>query len=159
LSLRKGFGCYSRVGRYCGAALLPVLVAAVSLSVVGGASATTAPDVVNTVRVVLTPTAVEIPRDQFVLANGITRYPRGALIVFNLFNETTKPLSVVLKVAEAGSVVHLQFLKLRNLLSAGKPIPPGTSRRFRVSFSFRGSFVLESLVGGKVAGRAPIIIF
>ena len=69
-----------------------MLAASVALLATGVASATTAPNVVNTVRVVLTPTKIEIPRDQFVLANGITRYPRGALIVFNLFNETSKAL-------------------------------------------------------------------
>jgi len=121
--------------------------------------ATTAPSVVNTVRVVLTNTSIEIPKDQFVTANGETRYPRGALIVFSLYNEGTKPLSVQLSVAGSKSVVRVPVLKLSGVMSAGSPITPGHVGRFRVSFDFRGTFLMESLADGKVVARRPILIF
>jgi hypothetical protein len=126
---------------------------------VTSASATTAPTVLNRVRVVLTSTSIEIPRDQFVKANGETRYPRGASIVFSLFNESKTTLSIELAVAGSKSVVRVPVLKLSGVMSAGSPIPPAHVRNFRVSFDFRGTFVMKELAHGKVVASRPIVIF
>jgi hypothetical protein len=122
-------------------------------------NATTAPTVLNRVRVVLTSTSIEIPRDQFVKANGETRYPRGASIVFSLFNESKTTLSIELAVAGSKSVVRVPVLKLSGVMSAGSPIPPSHVRNFRVSFDFRGTFVMRELAHGKVVASRPIVIF
>jgi hypothetical protein len=138
--------------------LASLAIAALSFGV-APSFATTAPNVVNKVRVVLTNTSIEIPKDQFVLANGITRYPRGATIIFILYNEATKPLSVELATASGSSVVHISFLKLSHVKSAGAAIAPGEVRNFKASFDFRGTFVMETLHDGKIVYRRPIIIF
>lgn len=170
ISANSGLTAHGRGAAFAGASLRPrrrarlrvalALLAVAALAIgVAPSFATTAPDVVNKVRVILTNTTIEIPRDQFVLANGITRYPRGATIVFILYNEATKPLSVELATASASSVVHISFLKLSHVKSAGAAIAPGETRNFKASFDFRGTFVMESLHDGKVVYRRPIIIF
>jgi hypothetical protein len=121
------------------------------------ASATTTPDTVHHVPVVLTNTTITVPKDQFVKADGITRYPRGALIDFKLENRGSKAISVVLTVTSKVKFVGAN--KLLSAASAGSPISPGSSRHFKLSFYFRGTFVLETLIGGKVAVSHPIIIF
>jgi hypothetical protein len=144
--------------RTIGAALCGACVLSLA-SGVTPSGATTAPNVLNQVRVVLTNTLIEIPKDQFVKSNGETRYPRGAIISFSLFNESTKPLSVLLKVANSKSVVRVPVLRLSGVMSAGLPIPPAQVRHFRVNFDFRGTFVMEALAHGKVVARRPILIF
>lgn len=141
--------------------LLAPVVACASALIIGVTPSlgTTAPSVLNQVRVVLTSTAIEIPKDQFVTANGETRYPRGAMINFNLFNESKTPVSVRLIVAGATSATHNKYLKLSGSESAGAPIPVGGVGHLRVAFDFRGIFAMEIVSHGKVIVRRPIIIF
>jgi hypothetical protein len=123
-----------------------------------GSRATTAPDVLHHVNVTLTTKAIKIPKDQFVKKDGVTRYPRGALIEFNLKNNSNKPLSVQMAVV-GGSKITIAGQRLAGVASAGKPIPPGAVRHWKLSFYFRGSFQMRALVGKKVVVRRPIVIF
>jgi hypothetical protein len=123
------------------------------------ALATTAPNMTNNVRVVLTGSAIEIPRDQFVLKNGVTRYPRGAIINFIFYNESKKSLSIELAVAQASSVVRSEYLKLKNSFRDATPIRPGAVGRFKVAFDFRGNYVMKAVANGAVVARTPINIF
>jgi hypothetical protein len=116
--------------------------------------ATTTPGALHHVPVIITDNRISIPKDQFVTADGITRYPRGALIEFVFTNKGSKPTSVILTVDS-----KVNFAGLQRTASIGPPIKPGQVRHFQVNFFFRGTFDLESLVGGKVAVRHPIIIF
>jgi hypothetical protein len=139
-----------------------LLVAAAALAatclLAAGAGATTAPDVLHHVNVVLTNTSIVIPKDQFVKKDGITRYPRGALIEFTLKNQGTKPISVQMAVV-GGSKITIAGQRLSGVASAGKAIAPGAVRHWKLSFYFRGAFQMRTLIGGKVAVRKPIIIF
>jgi hypothetical protein len=124
------------------------------VSTAGSASATTAPGVLNHVRVILTDNQIIIPKDQFRKADGITRYPRGALIEFVFTNKGSKPTSILLTV-----VSNVNFAGLQRVASIGPPIKPGQVRHFQVNFFFRGTFDLKSIIGGKVAVVHPIVIF
>ena len=133
------------------------MVAVLSLGA-GSATAaqrTTQPGVVQPVDVTLTNTAIVIPKDRYVL-NGMTRYPRGSIIDFLLRNHGSVAESVLLKAPVLHFVGASQF---SNVASAGKPIPPGTSRHFRISFFFRGTFALEMLVDGKVRATKLVTVF
>jgi len=135
-----------------------VLACAIGLLCVGAtaatAPATTAPGVLNHVKVIITDTAILIPKDQFVQKDGITRYPRGALIEFVFTNKGSKPISIQLAVQS-----KVKFNGLVKAASIGPPIKPGQVRHFQVNFFFRGDFALKSVIGGKVAVVRPIIIF
>jgi hypothetical protein len=134
------------------------LGAAFALVLPGAADATTSPDIVHRIAVTLTNSKISIPRDQFVKADGVTRYPRGAVIVFVLKNKGTKPMTIRLTVGSA-STKFVGSHKLLGVASAGKPIQPGASRRFELSFFFRGTFLMQSTIAGKIAVSRPIIIF
>jgi hypothetical protein len=122
------------------------------------AVATTSPDVLHHVTVILTNTTIQIPKDQFVKKDGITRYPRGALIEFTLENKSSKPISVQMSVV-GGSSITIAGNRLAGVASAGKPIAPGAVRHWKLSFYFRGKFQMVTKIGGKVAVKRPIIIF
>lgn len=138
--------------------LVPVAALVATCSLAATAGATTAPDVLHHVNVVLTNKAIQIPKDQFVKKDGITRYPRGALIEFTLRNHGTKPISVQMAVV-GGSKITIAGQRLAGVASAGKPIAPGAVRHWKLSFYFRGAFQMRTLIRGKVAVRKPIIIF
>lgn len=135
-----------------------VAATVVACGLAASSGATTAPDVLHHVKVTLTSTAIQIPKDQFVKADGITRYPRGALIEFTLKNDSNKPLTVQMAVV-GGSKITIAGQRLAGVASAGKPIAPGATRKWKLSFYFRGTFQMRTLAGGKVIVRRPIVIF
>jgi hypothetical protein len=54
---------------------------------------TTKPGVIYVLKVPVDDKGVHIPKDQFT-RNGVTRYPRGALIRYEFLNKGTKPYAV-----------------------------------------------------------------
>ena len=54
---------------------------------------TTTPGVIYVLKTVVDDKGIHIPKDQFT-KNGITRYPRGALIRYEFVNKGTKPYAV-----------------------------------------------------------------
>jgi hypothetical protein len=135
------------------------LALAVSCAVfASSAAATTAPGVLNHVRILLSNSAIKIPRDQFTTAGGQTRYPRGAVIEFTLVNEGSTPISVRIEaLAKVKYVVGKKVLS--PTASAGKPIAPGATRHWKLGFYIRGDYEMDSLIHGKVAVRKSIIVF
>ena len=96
-----------------------------------------------------------IPKDKYVV-NGQTRYPRGSIINFRLYNRGTQPASVILK----APILHfVGAAKFSNIASAGRPIPPNGSRHFQISFVFRGTFALQMVIGGKVRATHLVTVF
>lgn len=123
------------------------------------ASATTAPGVLNHIRVVLTDSAIQIPRDQFdKKGSDVTRYPRGAEIEFTLVNKGSKPISVRIK-ALGKTKYTINSKTLAGSASAGKPIAPGATRHWTLGFYIRGDYEMDSLIHGKVAVKKPIVVF
>lgn len=139
-----------RVARFALACTLGLLCLGAAA---GTAAATTAPGVLNHVRVIITDNKILIPKDQFRKADGITRYPRGALIEFVFTNKGSKPTSIILSVESKVNFTGIQ--KSATIRS----IKPGQVRHFEVNFFFRGTFDLKSIIGGKVASVHPIVIF
>ena len=124
----------------------------------GSASATTAPGVLNHVRILLSNSAIKIPRDQFTTAAGLTRYPRGAVIEFTLVNEGSSPISV--RIEALGKQKYVVGGKvLSPSASAGAPIAPGATRHWKLGFYIRGDYEMDSLIHGKVAVKKPIVVF
>jgi hypothetical protein len=148
----NGMSMWGRIGRLSVAVLCCAGVFATA------ASATTAPGVLNHIKITITNTAIDIPRDQFVKKDGITRYPRGAEIEFTLVNKGSVPIAVRIKAL--GKVKYTIGQKtLAGSASAGKPIAPGASRHWTLGFYIRGDYEMDSLIHGKVAVKKPIIIF
>jgi hypothetical protein len=58
-----------------------------------------------------------------------------------------------------GSTITIAGQRLAGVASAGKPIAPGATRKWKLSFYFRGKFEMRALAGGKVLVRRPIVIF
>ena len=135
------------------------LALAVSCAVfAASAAATTAPGVLNHVRILLSNSEIKIPRDQFTSPGGLTRYPRGAVIEFTLVNEGSAPISVQIHaLGKAKYVVGGKVLS--PVASAGKPIAPGATRHWKLGFYIRGNYEMDSLIHGKVAAKKPIVVF
>ncbi len=74
---------------------------------------TTTPDVVHEVSVKLTNTAINIPKDQYVQANGITRYLRGSVVDFTFKNTGTKPITVQLTTQAKNEQFHRRQVRRR----------------------------------------------
>jgi hypothetical protein len=114
--------------------------------------------VLNHVRIVLSSSAIKIPRDQFTTAAGQTRYPRGAVIEFTLVNEGSTPIAV--RIEALGKQKYVVGGKvLSPTASAGKPIAPGATRNWKLGFYIRGDYEMDSLIHGKAAVRKSIIVF
>jgi hypothetical protein len=76
------------------AALVAALALAAALPVVTQARPrTTTPGVIYLLHTRVDDTGIHVPKDQFT-KNGITRYPRGALIRYEFTNKGTKPYAV-----------------------------------------------------------------
>jgi hypothetical protein len=146
------------VNRYLGVFASAAIVAACWCAAVGARPLTTTPDVVHEVSVKLTNTAIDIPKDQYVQANGITRYLRGSVVDFTFKNTGSKPITVQLT-TQAKTNAPATAGKSGGVASAGKAIPPGFARHWTLHFYYRGTFVMRTVIGGKVAVRRTIIIF
>jgi hypothetical protein len=147
-----------RVSRHFAVLATAVVVAACSCVAAGARPSTTTPDVVHEVSVKLTNTAIDIPKDQYVQANGITRYLRGSVVDFTFKNRGSKPITVQLT-TKAKTNAPVTAGKSGGVASAGKAIRPGFAQHWTLHFYYRGTFVMRAVIGGKVAVRRTIIIF
>jgi hypothetical protein len=120
------------------------------------ALATTAPNVVYHVPVLLTDGSILIAKDRFRVGNT-TRYPRGSVIDFVIKNTGREPLQVDLKIPIGSR--NYGGLSFAPTTSAGKPIAPGTVRHLEIDFFLRGLFALQSVAKGKVRSSLPIVVF
>jgi hypothetical protein len=134
------------------------LVCATALAAAATAGATTGPGVLAKVPVVLSPTKIAIPKDQFVLKSqpDVARYPRGATISFGITNHGKKPAVLVLRLTSKLNFVGASQLKK---LASTKPIAPGKTTHMRAQFFFRATFEFQEIVGGKIVARHAMVIF
>lgn len=100
----------------------------------GGASSTTVPGQVYPIKVTITNKAITVQRDKFSLHSAYPRYPRGALIRYEITNKGTK--AYAFKIWQTTTAV----------------IKPGGHDSVLLNWGFRGTFVYESLYKGKPAG-------
>jgi hypothetical protein len=93
----------------------------------------------------LTAKKVVVPTTPWDQNDGKTRYIRGTTIAFTFDNQTNHPLSV-------------KLISGKRSASAGKPIPAGGARHWRLAFYYRGTFLLRSFSGTKVVATRTIVV-
>jgi hypothetical protein len=105
-------------------------------------SGTTVPGVVYPVKTLVTDTHISISKDKFT-RHGVTRWPRGAQIRFEITNKGSKRYV-------------LQIWSERTL-----PMRPhGGHDSMLVNWNYRGKYLYRTLVNGKPAGpKGWILIF
>jgi hypothetical protein len=119
-----------------------VCVAAIALPVaVMARPQTTTPGVVYVVKTPVDDKGIHIPKDQFT-RNGITRYPRGALIRYEFVNKGTKPYAVRMWAATT-------FV-----------IKPGRKTSMLVNWGYRGDYTYARIYKGhQIRPIGTVIIF
>jgi hypothetical protein len=118
-------------------------VAAIALptAVLAARPQTTKPGVVYVVKTPVDDKGIHIPKDQFT-RNGVTRYPRGALIRYEFVNKGTKPYAVRMW-AETTSVLK-----------------PGRKASMLVNWGYRGDYTYARIYKGhQIRPIGTVIIF
>jgi hypothetical protein len=129
----------------------------VALAVFAGAArATTIPGTVAKVPVKLGPASVSIKRDQYTKGK-VSRYPRGAIVDFQLKNTSKRTIRV--QIEATSKLAFFGASHVSKITRAPHALAPGQSSIFQVYFFFRASFALQELVGGKVVASAPVTVF
>ena len=102
---------------------------------------TTKPGVIYVVKTPVDDKGIHIPKDQFT-RNGVTRYPRGALIRYEFVNKGTKPYAVRMWATE--TVV----------------IKPGRKEIRLVNWAYRGEYTYARIYKGhEIRPIGKVIIF
>lgn len=117
-------------------------VAAVALpAAVMARPQTTTPGVVYVVKTPVDDKGIHIPKDQFT-RNGVTRYPRGALIRYEFVNKGTKPYAVRMWAADT-------FV-----------MKPGRKTSMLVNWAYRGDYTYARIYKGhQIRPVGKVIIF
>lgn len=119
---------------------LVAAVAAVPATVVAQPQTTT-PGVIYVLKTPVDDKGIHIPKDQFT-RNGVTRYPRGALIRYEFVNRGTKPYAV------------------RIWASTTLVMKPGRKETLLVNWAYRGDYTYARISKGHQIGPiGKIIIF
>jgi hypothetical protein len=114
-------------------------VAAVAVPLAAASPETTTPGQLYVVKVTVTDKTISIPKDQFT-RNGVTRYPRGALIRYVVTNLGTRSYAFEIWGASTG------------------PIRPRGHNTVLVAWNRRGTFIYRTLIaGGRPAGPKGIV--
>lgn len=118
------------------------LVAAIAVpAAVHARPQTTKPGVIYVIKTRVDDKGIHIPKDQFT-RNGVTRYPRGALIRYEFINKGTKPYAVRIWATE--TVV----------------IKPGRTETRLVNWAYRGEYTYARIYKGhQISPIGKIIIF
>jgi hypothetical protein len=102
---------------------------------------TTKPGVIYVVKTRVDDKGIHIPKDQFT-RNGVTRYPRGALIRYEFINKGTKPYAV--RIWATQTVI----------------IKPGRQTVRLVNWAYRGDYTYARIYKGhQISPIGTIIIF
>jgi hypothetical protein len=119
-----------------------VCVAAIALpAAVMARPQTTTPGVVYVVKTPVDDKGIHIPKDQFT-RNGVTRYPRGALIRYEFINKGTKPYAV------------------RMWATSTFVIKPGRKTSMLVNWGYRGDYTYARIYKGhQIRPIGTVIIF
>ncbi|HVU76186.1 MAG TPA: hypothetical protein VHC67_01300 [Gaiellaceae bacterium] len=138
-------------------ALLGAVVAVAALVVgITNAAATTGPDVIVNTAVTASPRTVVIARNEY--ARGSTaRYPRGTVVHFHVKNTGKAPIRMQMRIASKLSFYGAS--KLAKVTKQPSPVSAGHTGAFNIFFFYRGKFVMEELVAGKVVALAHVEVF
>jgi hypothetical protein len=102
---------------------------------------TTTPGVIYVIKTTVDDKGIHIPKDKFT-RNGVTRYPRGALIRYEFTNKGTKPYAV------------------RMWASETLVMKPGHKESRLVNWAYRGDYTYARIFKGhQISPIGRIIIF
>ncbi|MDX6426433.1 MAG: hypothetical protein QOD52_1838 [Gaiellaceae bacterium] len=102
---------------------------------------TTTPGVIYVIKTTVDDKGIHIPKDKFT-RNGVTRYPRGALIRYEFTNKGTKPYAV------------------RIWASSTLVMKPGQKQARLVNWAYRGDYTYARIYKGhQISPIGTIIIF
>jgi hypothetical protein len=122
--------------------ILLVLTVAVLAVLAAPASATTTPGVIYPIKVTITGTTFAIQKDRFTKGK-ITRYPRGALIRYEITNKSSRPFQL--------EIWGNRTVTLR---------PHGGHDTMLVNWGYRGRYVVQLLLHKRAVGpKHWIVIF
>jgi hypothetical protein len=118
------------------------LVAAIAVpAAVHARPQTTTPGVIYVIKTPVDDKGIHIPKDKFT-RNGVTRYPRGALIRYEFINKGTKSYAVRIWATETVA------------------IKPGRTEARLVNWAYRGDYTYARIYKGHQIGPiGKIIIF
>jgi len=126
---------------------LPVSIALTCLAAIALPAAvtarplTTTPGVIYVIKTPVDDEGIHIPKDKFT-RNGISRYPRGALIRYEFVNKGTKPYAV--RMWAADTVV----------------MKPGRRAQMLVNWAYRGDYTYARIYKGHQLGPiGKVVIF
>ncbi len=125
---------------------LPITLAALAAAVVVPAAVmarpqTTTPGVVYVINTPVDDKGIHVPKDKFT-RNGVTRYPRGALIRYEFINKGTKPYAV--RMWAASTIV----------------LKPGRKASMLVNWAYRGDYTYARIYKGhQIRPFGRVIIF
>jgi hypothetical protein len=108
--------------------------------------------------VALTDTSIKIERDRYTTRDGVTRYPRGAIIDFAIKNEGKQAHTARLKLLTQHYFSKYEQ-RVVEIPAGKKPIEPGAVRHLAINFYYRGSFALQLMADARSRASAPIVIF
>lgn len=134
-----------------------VALAIMCTSAVAG-SRTTVPGRIDHITVTLTHNNIKIPRTPYVLANGVTRYLRGSVIEFTFKNESNRAIKVELAVLGKATGVPAGGKRVASPPPAS-PIPVGSVRHWTLTFYYRNTYSMRTLINGKIVASRRIVIF
>jgi hypothetical protein len=106
--------------------------------------------------VTLAATTVHIKADKYT-QGSLSRYPRGAIVDFQLHN--TGKQTVHVQLALASKITFFGSTHVSKITREPKALKPGQRVTFQIYFFFRAKFALQELVGTKVVASAPISVF
>jgi hypothetical protein len=118
------------------------LVAAIAVpAAVQARPQTTTPGVIYVIKTPVDDEGIHIPKDKFT-RNGVTRYPRGALIRYEFINKGTKPYAV----------------RMRGTTTTA--IKPGRMEIRLVNWAYRGEYTYARIYKGhQISPIGKIVIF
>jgi hypothetical protein len=118
------------------------LVAAIAVpAAVHARPQTTTPGVIYVIKTPVDDKGIHIPKDKFT-RNGVTRYPRGALIRYEFINKGTKPYAV------------------RMWGTTTTAIKPGRMEIRLVNWAYRGEYTYARIYKGhQISPIGKIVIF
>ncbi|HEX4679696.1 MAG TPA: hypothetical protein VH210_10900 [Gaiellaceae bacterium] len=118
------------------------LVAAIAVpAAVDARPQTTTPGVIYVIKTTVDDKGIHIPKDKFT-RNGVTRYPRGALIRYEFVNKGTKPYAVRIWATET------------------LVMKPGRKDASLINWAYRGDYTYARIYKGhQIKPIGKIIIF
>jgi hypothetical protein len=148
----------SGLKRLCGVCL-PAVIGFLVISGASAAPRTTEPAALTKVPVKITDKGVTIASDKYT-RGSTARYPRGAIIDFEITNRGTRFYKA--RLALTGNYTFSKYEQKARTVTSDVAAKPGGTIHLKINFYFRSKFAMQALAAasGKAHGAAaPIVVF